>query len=101
MPQTRKYMFEWWPGKKGLDFLPNNKILDQSKLKAFAGDKINFTKKLKFALKRVENIVGRRGNTGFQYFLLFMPLHQKIGGGMGILFYRCQSVRLSICTNLT
>ena len=28
--------------------LPNNKILDQSKLKAFADNKINVTKKLKF-----------------------------------------------------
>ena len=40
--------------------LQNNKILNQSKLKAFAGDKINMTEKLKFVLGRVENIVGKR-----------------------------------------
>ena len=34
--------------------LPDNKFLDQSKLKAFADDKINVTEKLKFLLERVE-----------------------------------------------
>ena len=36
--------------------IPNDKILDLSKLKAYADDKINVTKKLKFKLGRVENI---------------------------------------------
>ena len=40
--------------------LPNDKILGCSKLKAFADNKINETKKLKFVLQRVENIVKRR-----------------------------------------
>ena len=42
--------------------LPNDKILDWSKLKAFADNKIDVTEKLKFVLGRVyiiENIVGR------------------------------------------
>ena len=39
--------------------LPNNKILGQSKLKAFADNKINVAEKLKFVLGRVENIVGK------------------------------------------
>ena len=34
--------------------LPDNKILDWSKLKAFADDKINMSEKLKFVLERVE-----------------------------------------------
>ena len=42
--------------------LPNNKILDCSKLKAFADDRINMTEKLKFVLGRVENIAGKREN---------------------------------------
>ena len=51
--------------------LPNNKILDWSKFKAFADDKINMTEKLKFLFRKVENI-GRKGeNAGYQYFLLF------------------------------
>ena len=42
--------------------LPNNKILDWSKLKAFADNKMNVTKNLKFGLGRVENMVGKGEN---------------------------------------
>ena len=42
--------------------LPNDKILDWSKLKAYAGDKINVTAQLKFVMGRVENIVGKGEN---------------------------------------
>ena len=38
------------------------KILDWSKLRAYADDKINVTEKLKFVLGRVENIVGKGEN---------------------------------------
>ena len=55
---------------KMLKSLPNDKILDQSKLKAFADDKIILTKKFKFVLGRVENIVGKGENAGYQHFLL-------------------------------
>ena len=51
--------------------LSNKKILDWSKLKAFADDKINVTQKLIFALGRVENIVGKGENAGYQHFLFF------------------------------
>ena len=51
--------------------LPNNKILDLSKLKVFADNKINMTQKLKLALGRKENIVGKGENAGNQHFLLF------------------------------
>ena len=47
--------------------LPNDKILDWSKFKAIADDKINVNKKLKFGLERVEkmeNTVGRGENAG-------------------------------------
>ena len=57
--------------------LPNGKILDQSKLKAFADDNLNVYQKLKFALGRVENIVGKRENAGYQHFLLFPQYFQK------------------------
>ena len=57
--------------------LPNDKILHWSKLKAFADDKINVTKKLKFALGRVENIVGKGKNAGYQHFLFFPQCFQK------------------------
>ena len=51
--------------------LPNDKILDWSKLKAFADDKLNLAEKFKFALGRVENIMGKGENAGYQHFLLF------------------------------
>ena len=51
--------------------LPNDKLLDWSKLKAFADDKINEIEKLKFVLGRVENIIGKEGNAGYHHFLLF------------------------------
>ena len=47
--------------------LPNNIILDWSKLKEFADDKINLTKNLKLVLGKVEN----------QHFLLFLLCFQK------------------------
>ena len=45
--------------QRGANSLPNDKILDWSKLKAFADDKINVKEKFKFGLGRVENIVGK------------------------------------------
>ena len=57
--------------------LPNNKILDWSKLKAFADDKIDVTEKLKFVLGRVGNIVGKGENAGYQHFLVFPQCFQK------------------------
>ena len=56
---TRQTIFE---------LLPNNNILDLSKLKALADDKINVTQKLKFDLGRVENIAGKGRNAGYQHF---------------------------------
>ena len=51
--------------------LPDDKILHLSKLKAFSDDNLNVYQKLKFALGRVENIVGKGENAGYQHFLLF------------------------------
>ena len=57
--------------------LQNGKFLDWFKLKALADDKLNFAEKLKFALERVENIVGKGENAGNQHFLLFPQCFQK------------------------
>ena len=51
--------------------LPNDKILERSKLKAFANVKILCYLELKFVLGRTENILGKGENAGYQYFLLF------------------------------
>ena len=52
-----------------INSLPNDKILDWSKLKAFADDNLNAIKKLKYVLGWVENMVGKGKNAGFQHFL--------------------------------
>ena len=41
------------------------KLLNYSRLKAFADCIINFTEKLKFVLSRTENIVGKAENAGY------------------------------------
>ena len=48
-----------------------------SKLKANANEKIRVTQKLTVVLERVENIVGKGENAGYQHFLLFLPWFQK------------------------
>ena len=60
-----------------LNSLPDNKILDLSKLKAFADISLNVNKNLKIALGRAENIVEKGENAGYQYFLLFPLCFQK------------------------
>ena len=57
---------------------PNDIILDVSKFKALAYDKIIAIQKLKFRLGKVENIVGKGENAGFQHFLLFQLCFQKL-----------------------
>ena len=60
------------------NLLPNNKILDKSKFKAFAEDKRKVTYMLKFVLGREESIVGKGENAGYQHFLLFPQCFQKV-----------------------
>ena len=60
-----------------VSFLPNDKIFNKSRLKAIADDKINVTWKLNFDIGRVENIVGKGENAGYQHFLLFPQCFQK------------------------
>ena len=60
------FMMDWMDH---LNSLLNDKILEWSKLKAFADDKINVNEKLKFDMGRVENIGGKGENR--DYFLWF------------------------------
>ena len=57
--------------------LTNDKISDWSKLKAYAEDKINVTEKMKFVFERVENMVEKEENVGYQHFLLFQSCFPK------------------------
>ena len=56
---------------------PDNTISDESKLKEFADDNLNTNKRLKFTLKRVENIVGKGEMLVTSHFLLFPQCFQK------------------------
>ena len=58
--------------------LPNDKILDLFKLKAFAEIKFTVTQKMKFPFYKVENIVAKGENAGYQHFLLFTHCFQKV-----------------------
>ena len=60
-----------------LNPLPDDKILDWSKLKAFADDNLNVAKMMISLYDRVEKIVGKGENAGYQHFLLFPQCFQK------------------------
>ena len=51
--------------------LPKDKILDWSKLKAFADNKIELAKMVLFVFDRTENIVGKGENVVDRHFLHF------------------------------
>ena len=50
---------------------PNEKLLDWSKLKAFADKKINVTKQSNNCFQRAENIVVKVENAGYQHLPAF------------------------------
>ena len=57
--------------------LPNNRILEQLKLKAFAGDKINVGQKRHFVFGTIEIIALKGENTSYQHFLHFPQCFQN------------------------
>ena len=65
------------PGWNGPNFfsilnsLPNNNFLDWTKLKEFAGNKLNVAKVTISLFDWVENTVGKGENAGYQNFLHF------------------------------
>ena len=48
--------------------LTDNKILGLPKLKASADDKSNVTQNIKVVFNKIENIVGKEENAGYQHF---------------------------------
>ena len=64
------------------NFIPlqNLQFRKRPKLKTFAvgDDEIYITEILKFSLGRVENIAGKRENTVYQDFLLFLQCFKKL-----------------------
>ena len=74
--------------KNGFNPCLDDKILDKSKLKGFADDKINATQKLKLVLGRLENIVGKGENAGLPAFSPFPTTFSK-----GFLYRVLKSVK--------
>ena len=65
--------------KKGyVNSLPNNKILNVTKLKAFVDDKLTVARMMIFLFDKVENTVGKGENAGYQHFLLFLECFPKL-----------------------
>ena len=62
---------------KQLNSLPNDKIWDQSNLKAFADNILNVVQMMICGTDGLENIVGKGENAGYQHFLLFSLCSQK------------------------
>ena len=66
--------------------LPNNKILDWSKLKAFSDDKLKVAKIMISVFDGIENIVGKGENSGCQHFLLFPQCFQNVSSSRSLKF---------------
>ena len=47
-------------------------------MKGFTGDEINVTQNLKFGWGRIENIVGKGENVGYQHFPLLQQGFQRV-----------------------
>ena len=60
-----------------LNSLPNNKIFDRTKLKAFADDRKNVAGKMKFVLGMIKNIVGKGEKCWLPAFSPFPTMFSK------------------------
>ena len=61
--------------------LQNDKLLDWSKFKAFADVKSKMSQIREPYLERVENIVGKGENAGYQHFLFFPRFKRLLSKG--------------------
>ena len=53
-------------------------LYQTTKLKAFVDNNFNVAHMVQFYFRRVENIVGKGENAGYQHFLLFPRCFQKV-----------------------
>ena len=61
-----------------VNFCPLFKILDQSNLKAFADDKLKVIQIAEFVLDRIENIVGKEEDAGYQDFFFSNHVFKRL-----------------------
>ena len=74
-----------------LNPLPNDKILDPSKLKEFADNNFKFDENGRKLSKRVENTVGKGEIARYDQFLLFPKCSQKTcfpGASKGLIVWK-------------
>ena len=72
--------------QKGFNSLPNDKILEVTKLKTFADNKLKVAKMTISLYDRVENTVGKGENVGYQHYFLFpqcCPKPSSLGDCVG------------------
>ena len=65
------------PDEPPSHYLLNNKILLYTKSKAYGDHNMNVTQNLKFLMTRVENIVGKSKNAGYQHFHIYLQCFQS------------------------
>ena len=81
---------DWQNNNNKLNPLPDDKILDRSKLKQFADDNFEFDENGRKLSKRVENTVGRGEIAGYEQFRLFPQCFQKAcfpGASKGVIVW--------------
>ena len=67
---------------KVFNFLPNDTSLGMSKFKASTYNKFGVAEIMGLVFERVENIVGKVENSGYQHFLLFLLCFEKAYPGL-------------------
>ena len=60
-----------------MNSVPNDGKLDSSKFKAFADGNLDMAIVIRYFFDKVENIVGKGENAGYQHFLLFQKCFQE------------------------
>ena len=96
-PSSNAFMLLFWMNiddhpsiSNGLNPLPDNKILDWSKLKEFADDNFKFDENGRKLSKWVENTVGKGEIARYQQFLLYPQCFQKAcfpGASKGVIVW--------------
>ena len=61
-----------------INSLPNNKILNVTRLKAFADDKFSVAKVMISLFDKIQNIVRKGENAGYQHFLLSHNVYNRL-----------------------
>ena len=85
--------------------LPDDKILDRSKLKQSADDNFKFDVNIRKFSKRIENTVGKGEIARYEQFLLFPQCFQKAcfpGASKGVIVWELVNLKkYRICHELT